>query len=317
MFKTKDMVEAAMLSALFVVLSVIAIGTGIGYSLYLDILVPLIISLIYLKCGFKYTALSAITSLTIIILGMGNIGAGIWMSQSMILGLMCSMFIEKDGQIIDDMVYCSIFACILMIFIDIYFSKLIGYSFIKEFEGYANSGSFKYIKPQVILYVLIACVPAGTVVVTYLGTLVLGNKLKLLNEYRNKKFKLIKNYRKVGYYMCCSKNIIIMAIAYLASLEVLNLLNYDIKIAYIRVIAISIKYTLLYVVLKDANSFIGKYVYMKTKSKTFFRIVNLSTLILLITKFKITSWIMISGDILINLSLNMRNKQLIFLKKCI
>ncbi|WP_454052363.1 hypothetical protein [Clostridium sp. Marseille-Q7071] len=317
MFKTKDMVEAAMLSALFVVLSVIAIGTGIGYSLYLDILVPLIISLIYLKCGFKYTALSAITSLTIIILGIGNIGAGIWMSQSMILGLMCSIFIEKDGQIIDDMGYCSIFACILMIFIDIYFSKLIGYSFIKEFEGYANSWSFKYIKPQVILYVLIACVPAGTVVVTYLGTLVLGNKLKLLNEYGNEKFKLIKNYRKVGYYMCCSKNIIIMAIAYLASLEVLNLLNYHIKIAYIRVIAISIKYTLLYVVLKDANSFIGKYVYMKTKSRTFFRIVNLSTLILLITKFKITSWIMILGDILINLSLNMRNKQLVFLKKCI
>lgn len=317
MFKTKDMVEAAMLSALFVVLSVIAIGTGIGYSLYLDILVPLIISLIYLKCGLKYTVLSAITSLIIIILGMANIGAGIWMSQSMVLGLMCSIFIEKDGQIIDDMVYCSIFACILMIFIDIYFSKLIGYSFIKEFEGYATSWSFKYIKPQVILYVLIACVPAGTVVVTYLGTLVLGNKLKLLNEYGNEKFKLIKNYRKVGYYMCCSKNIIIMAIAYLASLEVLNLLNYDIKIAYIRVIAISIKYTLLYVVLKDANSFIGKYVYMKTKSKTFFRIVNLSTLILLITKFKITSWIMISGDILINLSLNMRNKQLIFLKKCI
>ena len=85
MFKTKDMVEAAMLSALFVVLSVIAIGTGIGYSLYLDIMVPLIISLIYLKCGFKYTALSAITSLTIIILVIGDIGAGIWMSQSMIL----------------------------------------------------------------------------------------------------------------------------------------------------------------------------------------------------------------------------------------
>ncbi|ARC83453.1 putative membrane protein [Clostridium argentinense CDC 2741] len=317
MFKTKDMVEAAMLSALFVVLSVIAIGTGIGYSLYLDILVPLIISLIYLKCGLKYTVLSAITSLIIIILGMGNIGAGIWMSQSMILGLMCSIFIEKDGQIIDDMVYCSIFACILMIFIDIYFSKLIGYSFIKEFEGYATSWSFKYIKPQVILYVLIACVPAGTVVVTYLGTLVLGNKLKLLNEYGNEKFKLIKSYRKVGYYMCCSKKIIIMAIAYLASLEVLNLLNYDIKIAYIRVIAISIKYTLLYVVLKDANSFIGKFLYMKTKSKLLFRIVNLSTLILLVIKFKLTSWMMILGDILINLSLNMRNKQLVFLKKCI
>lgn len=317
MFKTKDMVEAAMLSALFVVLSVIAIGTGIGYSLYLDVMVPLIISLIYLKCGFKYTALSAITSLTIIILVIGNIGAGIWMSQSMMLGLMCSVFIEKDSEIIDDIVYCSIFACILMIFIDIYFSKLIGYSFIKEFEGYANSWSFEYIKPQVILYVLVACVPAGTVVATYLGTLVIGKKLKLLNEYGNEKFKLIKNYRKVGYYMCCSKNIIIMGITYLAFLEVLNLLNYNIKIVYIRVIAISIKYILLYIVLKDANSFIGKFLYMKTRSKLLFSLVNLSTIIFLVIKFRITSWIMILGNIIINLSLDMRNKQLIFLKKCI
>ncbi|WP_291584107.1 DUF2232 domain-containing protein [Clostridium sp. UBA6640] len=317
MFKTKDMVEAAMLSALFVVLSVIAIGTGIGYSLYLDVMVPLIISLIYLKCGFKYTALSAITSLTIIILVIGDIGAGIWMSQSMILGLMCSVFIEKDSEIIDDIVYCSIFACILMIFIDIYFSKLIGYSFIKEFEGYANSWSFKYIKPQVILYVLVACVPAGTVVATYLGTLVIGKKLKLLNEYGNEKFKLIKNYRKVGYYMCGSRNIIIMGITYLALLEVLNLLNYNIEIVYIRVIAISIKYILLYIVLKDANSFIGKFLYMKTRSKLLFSLVNLSTVIFLVIEFKITSWLMILGNIIINLSLDMRNKQLIFLKKCI
>ena len=64
------------------------------------------------------------------------------MSQSMILGLMCSIFIEKDSEIIDDIVYCTIFACILMIFIDIYFSKLIGYSFIKEFEAYTSSWSF-------------------------------------------------------------------------------------------------------------------------------------------------------------------------------
>ncbi|GAA0120972.1 MAG: DUF2232 domain-containing protein [Clostridium argentinense] len=317
MFKTKDMVEAAMLSALFVVLSVIAIGTGIGYSLYLDIMVPLIISLIYLKCGFKYTALSAITSLTIIILVIGDIGAGIWMSQSMILGLMCSIFIEKDSEIIDDIVYCTIFACILMIFIDIYFSKLIGYSFIKEFEAYTSSWSFKYINPQVILYVLVACVPAGTVVVAYLGTLIIGNKLKLLSENGVEKFKLIKNYRKVGYYMCCSKNVILIGITYLALLEVLNLLNYDIKTTYIKVIAISIKYTLLYIVLKDANSFIGKFLYMKTRSKLIFSLVNLITIVFLVIKFKITSWLMILGDIIINLSLDMRNKQLIFLKKCL
>ena len=58
------------------------------------------------------------------------------MSQSMILGLMCSIFIEKDSEIMMDICLLYYFACILMIFIDIYFSKLIGYSFIKGFEAY-------------------------------------------------------------------------------------------------------------------------------------------------------------------------------------
>ncbi len=317
MLNTKEMTEAAMLSALFVVMSIIAIGTGIGYSLYLDILVPIIISLIYLKCGFKYAALSAITSLLIIILGIGDIGAGIWMSQSMLLGFICSIFIERDGQILDDIVYCSIFACILMIFIDIYFSKLIGYSFIKEFEGYTKMWISKYINPQVILYIFITCVPVGTVVIAYLGTLVLGNRLKLLNEYGNEKFMMIRNYRKISYYMCCSKNIIIIGIIYLAFLEVLEILNYDIKIVYLKAIVTSVKYILLYVTIKDANSFIGKYVYMKTKSKSVFRIVNLVLLILLVTNFRVVSWVMILGGMAINLSLSMRKKQLVLLKKCI
>lgn len=224
---------------------------------------------------------------------------------------------RKGGQILDDIVYCSIFACILMIFIDIYFSKLIGYSFIKEFEGYSKMWISKYINPQVILYAFVASVPVGTVVITYLGTLVLGSRLKLLKGYGNEKFMLVKNYGKISYYMCCSKNIIIIGIIYLVFLEALELFNYDIKIVYLKVIVTSVKYILLYVTIKDANSFIGKYVYMKTKSKALFRIVNLVLLILLVINFRVVSWVMILGGMVINVSLNMRKKQLVLLKKCI
>ena len=42
-----------MLSAAFVVLSVIFIGIGAGYLGYIDFIVPILIAVIYLRCGFK------------------------------------------------------------------------------------------------------------------------------------------------------------------------------------------------------------------------------------------------------------------------
>jgi len=330
------MTEAAMLSALFVVMTIIAITTGVAYSLYLEMVVPIIISLIYLRCGFKYTVLSAITSLLIIVLGLGDIISGIWMSQSILLGLICGIFIQKEGSAIDDIVYCSIIGCILMIFIDIYFSTLTGYSFIKESEGYAVRFSnwainkdilhFKAfnlevrlinwaITPQVIIYILVACLPLGTVIMTYFGAMVLGNKLNLLNQYGKNKFMVIKNFRKYSYYICCSKKITAIGITYLAVLGILELFNYHINIPYINTVVMAVKYIFLYVIIKDAQSFIGKYIYMKTKSKKLFTLAGLGTLALLIIRFKITTCIMILCSSFINLSLNMRDKQIKMLQE--
>ncbi|MEG2289715.1 MAG: DUF2232 domain-containing protein [Clostridium sp.] len=308
--KTREMTEAAMLSALFVVMSVIAITTGIGYSLYLDMVVPIIIGLIYLRCGFKYAVLSAITSLLIIILGLGDMISAIWMSQSVLLGFMCGIFIEKDTPGIDDIVYCSIFGCVLMIFIDIYFSALTGISFIKEAQGYAAYLANEFIKPQVIVYSLVACLPVGTVAVTYVGILVLGNKLKLLKQYGKRKFTIVKNFRKYGYYLCSSKSLIFVGLIYLIGLEILGLLNYTTDITYIVTVVMAVKYMFLYVIIKDAYSFIGKYIYVKTKSKKMLRIVMLGSLVMLVVSFRITSYAMILWSSYINLSLGMRAKQI-------
>ncbi|MDD6793939.1 MAG: DUF2232 domain-containing protein, partial [Clostridiaceae bacterium] len=61
----KKLSEAAMISALVVIISVLAIGTGIGYTLYLDMIVPIIFCLVLLKCDIKYTLMSAITAILI------------------------------------------------------------------------------------------------------------------------------------------------------------------------------------------------------------------------------------------------------------
>ena len=96
---TRKLTEAAMLSALFVVTSMMAIYTGIAYTLYLDMIVPLFICLTYMRLDGKYTLLSSVTSLLIVTLSLGDVASAIWMSQGIVMGLICGYFIRKKGTI--------------------------------------------------------------------------------------------------------------------------------------------------------------------------------------------------------------------------
>ncbi|NJA16930.1 DUF2232 domain-containing protein, partial [Clostridioides difficile] len=99
---TKKLTEAALLSSLFIVVTIIAVSTGFGYAIYLDFIVPVFFCIICLKCDLKYTILSGITSLLIISLVLGNLGTAIWASQSVLLGIMCGYLINKPTMVMDD-----------------------------------------------------------------------------------------------------------------------------------------------------------------------------------------------------------------------
>ena len=160
----RKLTEAAMLSALFVVTSMMAIYTGIAYTLYLDMIVPLFICLTYMRLGSKYTLLSSITSLLIVTLAVGDIASAIWMSQGIIMGLICGYFIIRKGTIFDDFFYSAICGCFIMVLIDIYFSKLTGYSFIKDFDSYKVVFPTVDEKQMEILFsILVASLPIRTI----------------------------------------------------------------------------------------------------------------------------------------------------------
>ena len=55
---TKKMTEAALMSALFVVGTIFFVSTGLGYTFYLDFIVPIFFVVICLKCDIKYSILS-------------------------------------------------------------------------------------------------------------------------------------------------------------------------------------------------------------------------------------------------------------------
>lgn len=309
MNNTKKMTEAGILSALFIVSTIVAVGSGFGYALYLDFIVPIFFCIIFLKCDFKYSVLSGISSLLIIGLVLGNIGTAIWATQSVILGIMCGSLITKETTIMDDLVYGSILGVILMVFIDVYASKLIGYSFMKEFQGYSKLFPYQqYV--DMIYYLFIGLFPFGTVFSIYYLSLRLSKKLNILKGNSKKKLHVISNFKSCSRFVCCSKRVFYGCAFYIGIVEILNLLQIRLDGVYIKTIFMSINYLCLYFVVRDGYVVIQNYVMSKYQRVSYVRILSLITLIFLITIFKITTLVIIAFNVLLDLKLDLRTKQI-------
>lgn len=310
--ETKKITLSALLSALFVVLSLTVMSTGIAYTLYLDMMVPILIALIYLVCDRKYTLLSCITSLFIIILVIGDFASGVWMVQSMLIGLFCGGYIIKDSNMSNDLFNCALFACIIMIIIDLYFSGFLGYSFLKDFKETIDKFNFDGIIRDIAFYIMVAALPVGTIILTYYATILLGKRFKILNEISMRKYNTIVNSRKYSAYYCCSKNIIYFCILYTLTIFTLEFFNINIANAYIKAIITTMEYVVLYVLIKDNMIFIRQFAFIKTKMRLLDMGITVGMVFCLIKRFKITVIIttIISG--VINFKTKIREKQISF-----
>lgn len=308
MNSTKKLTEAALLTSLFIVITIVALGTGIGYAIYLDFAVPVFFCIICLKCDFKYTVLSSISSLLIVSLVLGNIGTAIWMSQSIILGILCGVLLSKSTTIIDDFVCGSIAGVVLMVFIDIYASALIGYSFMEEFQGYANMlNSKKHI--DLVYYIFIALLPMGTIFSVYFLSLLLGKKLNILKDNSRNKLYMMKNFKACGRYICCSKKVFYSCAIYIGLIEYLNLIGINIGQTYIKTILISSEYVCLYFVIRDALILIQNYILLKYNKGLYLRIFSLVAIFSLVFFFRITTIFLIILNIILDKKIDIRIKQ--------
>lgn len=312
MNSTKKLTEAALLSSLFVVITIFAVGSGFGYALYLDFIVPVFFCIILLKCDFRYTILSGITSLFIIGLVLGNIGTAIWATQSVVLGILCGVLMSKNGTILDDILIGSILGIILMVFIDMYASKLIGYSFMKEFQDYANLFKYKEFS-MTIYYIFIAVFPMGTVFSIYVLSLLFAKKLNILKNNAKRKMNVITNFKACIRFICLSKNTFYSSVIYILLIEIINLLNISIESVYLRTIIICMEYVCFYFIIKDAYTFLQNYVISKYQNIAYFRIVSIISLIMLILMFKLTTLILISINIILDKKIGIRRKQIMII----
>lgn len=301
MNKTKKLTEASLLTAIFVVVTIISVGSGIGYGIYLDYIVPLFYFIIYLKCGSKYTVLSAVSGLTIVFVVLGNPGTAIWASQGIILGILCGILSEKKTSLMDDLLLGTLIGSIIMIFIDIYASKLIGYSFIQDFKetiAYMakymtkNVPAFNNFPPEFIqnyfstvFYVSITLIPLGTVVGVYIIGLFAGNRLNILKGETKKKYNIIRHFGTFSRMTYCSRNLFYLLVIYTMSFSLMNKYGIKTNMAYIDTIMNCFYYSGLYFLIRDSVAGIQGYMLSKGKSMGQVRLFTLLYLFMLISYF--------------------------------
>lgn len=306
---TKKLTTASMMSSLFVVCTIVLVSTGIGYALYLDFIVPVFFTIICLKCDLKYTTLSGITSLFIVGLVLGNIGTAIWASQSVALGILCGVLLNKDTTMMDDLVYGSIISVLLMVLIDIYASNLIGYSFMKEFQGY-----MKYLKNKdianTIYYMFIALFPFGTMFSIYFLALMFASKLNVLSGNSKKKFNIIRNFRNYSRFISCSKNVFYGCCVYFVIAQAFKFMNIETHNVYLKTIFISIKYLCAYFIIRDGYTIIQNYIMSKYKKVSYARYLTLITILSLVLIFNITTLVIIIFNIVLDKKISIRLQQI-------
>ena len=236
----KKLTEAAILSSLFIIVTIIAISTGIGYGLYLDFGVPIIFALIYFRCDLKYTFMCGISSVLLILFVLGNFAAALLVSQSFLLGLMCGYLICKSSEIFDDLYIGSILGVVFMVMVDIYARNIIGYSFMEEFYGYVEYiktiPMFNYINFEVLYYLLIAIFPFGMVFSVYFISIMCGKRLRILNYNGKRKYFMMRSIRNYGNFMCIRKKSFYISIFYIVLVNLLSMADFQLNNVYLKTI---------------------------------------------------------------------------------
>lgn len=317
----KKLTEAAILSSAFIIITMIALSTGIGYGLYLDFGVPIIFALIYFRCDFKYTFMCGISSVILILFVMGNFAAALLVSQSFLIGLICGYLISKSSQLFDDLFIGSIMGVVFMVLIDIYARNIIGYSFMQEFQGYIDYMKSKPpilievapwitdINFEVLYYLLIAIFPFGMVFSIYIISVICGKRLRILSENGKRKYFMVRAIRSCGSFMNIRKKYFYTAILYIILVNILEMSNIRFSNVYLKTIITCVQYLSYYFVFRDTHILIGNFINIKFKKKSLNLIYLLVTLILLCNVFRITVLTYVIILLYMDKKYNLREKQ--------
>lgn len=304
----KNLTLASVLTSLFIVLTIFAMSTGLAYGLYLDFAVPIFFVIVYLKCSGKYALLSGITSTLLVFVVIGDIAGALFMTQSLLLGLLCAYFMVKDSNPMEDIFFASILGSVVVLLVDLYTKGLTGFSLITEFQEmikwFPNKDSISF-----MVYLLISFYVAGMCFCIYYISLIIAKRLRVLNEITTKKWFIFRNLRIFNSFLTLKRSTFYISIIYILCIELLGFLKIKIPFIYLNTILIIIEYIALYFLFRDCIEILKNYILSRTKNISYVRVFLLLNFILLCFAFKIQVVILSILSYLIDIKYKIRIKQ--------
>lgn len=304
----KNLTLASVLTSLFVVFTIFAMSTGLAYGIYLDFAVPVFFAIVYLKCSQKYAVLSGIVSIILVFVVVGDVAGALFMSQSLLLGLICAYFMVKDSILIEDIFFSSILGSVVILLIDLYTKGLTGFSLIGEFQDMIKWFPYKdYL--IIVANLLISFYVTGMCFCIYYISLLLGKRLNVLNENTQKKYFVFKNMRLFNRFLYLKRSSFYISIVYILLIEILNFLNFDINSIYLETILTTIEYIAFYFVFRDSITILKDFIFTRTKKASYVFLFVFLNLILVFIMFKIQFIVLSTVSYLIDLKDKIRINQ--------
>lgn len=286
--ETKKITQGGILSAMQIVLGLILIPTGIGYSFYVQMILPITMALIYLKCGQKAGMIAGGNTFLILAFGFGNIAIAVYALQALVFGFLTGYILKKDYSVQDDLMIQSMIGCLFLLILDLLTAKILGYS-ILDYDGIdeivlsimpnANQSII-----EIVYYLSIASLPVATVLMTYFGSLILGYRLGFLKGEAKQKYYFVRYYKHLLPFAYQGKKGIDYAILGI----ILDLILWPFaKHPYIKAWIACSGAILLYFVLSDLTKLIGQYIVGELKKPLWLPLFHLA---LIFAFFKAFIW---------------------------
>lgn len=288
------------MSALQIVLGIGLVASGIGYGLYVQVILPITIALVGVKCGLKVSGLTGINTLVILAVSFGNLGLAVYGIQALGFGLLTGELLKKSWQLKDDLLIASLTGCLFLLILDYFTAHLLGVSLLDHDEAEQMILElWPQINPKVmeaVYYLSIASVPVSSVLITYMGSLILGYRLGYLKGEAFQKYYFIRYYKRyvsMAYHQC---KMIRWAVV---GLIIQYLLWPYVAHPYGRAWIATSGAILLYFILMDFTKLIGQFILEKSKQALCLPIYQVVLWFSFFNAFKWTCcFIMIVGSII-------------------
>lgn len=308
--ETRKLTEGALLSALQVVLGMSFVLSGVGYGVYMEMILPIMMAIIYLRCGLKTSILAGINTLLMITFALGDLVSAVYMSQALVFGLLCGVLIRRRNHLQDDLMLASLIGCAFLLILDFLTARLIGISLLDS-EGLDEI--IEYLRPerakeltQIIFYMSIAAVPISSVLITYLGSLFVGQRLGVLKGISKQKYQLLRHYKDLYPYSYHSRKMSYFAIGGLLGCAFIWPFA---RGNYLKALVASSGIILLYFVLMDFMKLIDQYLVETGKTPIMISVLHIGVIFLLVKAFKLVSCSIILAGCMIDYKTPIRKRQ--------